>query len=273
MNTKFTLNVASRAHTGRSSSRRLRKVKRVPAILYGKHATPELLSVENTELIKLLKAVAGRATLIELIREKGQTGLAFLQEIQRDPITDNYLHVDLHEVKSDEKFEIRVPVRVTGESNGVKNQNGVLELATHALRIRCLPKDLPEFILVDVTPLNVGEAIKVGDLKAVAGVEFRDPKGQPVVSCSEVAEEVVVEPTTTAGAAEGAAAAAEGAAAATAEGAAGAAPAAGAAAAGDKKGAAAAAGDKKAAAPAAGDKKAAAPAADKKAGDKKAGKK
>ena len=63
--------------------------------------------------------------------DKAEKALSFLQEIQRDPITDRYLHVDLHEVKPDEKFEIRVPVRVTGESFGVKNQSGVLEIASH----------------------------------------------------------------------------------------------------------------------------------------------
>ena len=262
MNQKLTLNVASRAQTGRSSSRRLRKVKRVPAILYGKHAQPELLSVDSPELIKLLKLVGGRAKIIELARDKGAAGLAFLQEIQRDPITDVYLHIDLHEVKADEKFEIRVPVRLTGESYGVKNESGVLEISSHQLRIRCMPKDLPEVITVDVTELKVNETIKVGSLKPMPGVEFRDLPGLPIVSCIEVAEEAApVEAVATA--ADGAPAAAP------AAGAPGAAPAAGAAAApaaaGDKKGAAPAAGDKKAAAPAAGDKKAAAPAADKKA--------
>ncbi len=109
----------------------------------------------------------------------------------------------------------------------------MLEIATHQLRIRCLPKDLPDYISVDVTDLKVGETIKVGSLKPVAGVEFRDLPGQPVVSITEIEEEAAATP------AAGAAA-----------------PAAGAAPAGDAKAAAPAAGAK-AAAPAA---KAAAPA-------------
>ena len=139
MKTPLILKVATRAQTGRSASRRLRKVNRIPAILYGKHSDPEKLSVEVPEFTRLLKSVAGRALLIELNRDdKAEKALSFLQEIQRDPITDRYLHVDLHEVKPDEKFEIRVPVRVTGESFGVKNQSGVLEIASHVLRVRCL---------------------------------------------------------------------------------------------------------------------------------------
>ena len=253
MKTPLILKVATRAQTGRSASRRLRKVNRIPAILYGKHSAPEKLSIEVPEFTKLLKSVAGRSLLIELNREdKPEKALSFLQEIQRDPITDRYPHVDLHEVKPDETFEIRVPVRVTGESFGVKNQSGVLEIASHMLRVRCLPSDLPEAIEIDVTPLKVGETVKVGELKPVSGVTFLDDKGQPVVACVEPVAEVVVETV--------AAAPVEGAEAAPAADGAAAAPAAdGKAAPGDGK--AAPAGDKKAAAPAAGDKKPAAPAA------------
>lgn len=194
MTQQFKLNVAPRAQTGRSASRRLRKVNRVPAILYGKHTKPVSLSIEGPEFVRLLKSVAGRAVLIELARsDSPDKALSFLQEVQRDPITDKYLHVDLQEVKADEKFEIRVPVHVTGESFGVKNQSGVLEMNTHLLRVRVLPKDLPESIAVDVTELKVGEAIKVSSLKPVPGVEFLDSKGQPIVSCVEPVAEIVQE--------------------------------------------------------------------------------
>jgi large subunit ribosomal protein L25 len=252
MSQQFKLAVTSRAQTGRSASRRLRKASRIPAILYGKHTKPESLSIEGPEFTRLLKTVAGRSVLIELQRDQAGKALSFLQEVQRDPITDKYLHVDLQEVKENEKFEIRVPVRVVGESFGVKNQSGVLEMASQVLRIRVLPKDLPEAVVVDVTELKVGETIKVGSLKSISGVEFLDPKGQPVVSCVEPVAEIVQEVAAAPTAAEGAAAAAPAAGAAPAEGAA-AAPAAGAA--------APAAGAKPAAAPAAGAKPAAGAAA------------
>jgi large subunit ribosomal protein L25 len=256
MANQFKLNVVSRAQTGRSASRRLRKANRVPAILYGKHTKPESLSIEGAEFIRLLKSVGDRAVLVELERtDKADKALSFLQEVQRDPITDKYLHVDLQEVKANEKFEIRVPVHVVGESFGVKNQSGVLEMNSHQLRIRVLPKDLPEAISVDVTELKVGETIKVGSLKPVSGVEFLDAKGQPIVSCVEPVAEIVQEVAATpaAGAAAPGAAPAEGAA----------------APAGDAK-AAPAAGDAKAA-PAAGAKAGAAPAAGAKAAAPAAG--
>lgn len=247
MSQQYTLNVNARASTGRSASRRLRKVNQVPAILYGKHTSPVTLSVDGPEFTRLVKAIAGKAALIQLKRAGAGESLSFLQEVQRDPITDRFLHVDLQEVKSDEKMEIRVRISLVGESFGVKNQSGVLETPSLQVRIRCLPKDLPPLIEVDVTELKVGETIHVGELKAIPGVEYLDDKSQPVVSCVEpVAEEVVAAPAATPAAGAAAPAAADGktpAAAPAADAKAGAAP--------------AAAGDKKAAAPAAGAKPAA----------------
>ncbi|MES1168347.1 MAG: 50S ribosomal protein L25 [Oleiharenicola lentus] len=243
---KFQLTVTTREGTGRSASRRLRKAEKIPAILYGKHTKPETLAVNAPEFVKLLKEIAGRAALNELKRDAGATALSFLQEVQRDPITDKYLHVDLQEVKENEKMIISVLVRVTGEAYGVKTEGGVLDTQTKRLRIRTLPKDLPDFIEVNVTELKMGEAIHVSDIKAVAGVELLDNPGQAVVLCvAPPEEEVAAVATPAAGEGAPAAAGAEGAAA----------PAAGAAA--PAAGAAAPAKDAKAAAPAAGAKPAA----------------
>ena len=234
---KYQLTVTAREGTGRSASRRLRKAEKIPAILYGKHTKPENLAVNAPEFVKLRKEIGGKAALIELKRDAGATALSFLQEIQRDPITDKYLHLDLQEVKENEKMVISVSIHVTGEAYGVKTEGGILETASHRLRIRCLPKDLPSLIELDVTELKVGEAIHVAELKPIPGVEFLDDKNQTVVLCVEPpAEEVAAVAAPVAGVV-----AADGTAAPAAEGAA--APAAG-----------AKPGDAKAAAPAAGAK-------------------
>ncbi len=188
---KYQLTVTPREGTGRSASRRLRKAEKIPAILYGKHTKPENVAVDAPEFVKLLKEISGRAALIELKRDAGATALSFLQEIQRDPITDRYLHLDLQEVKENEKMVINITVHVLGEAYGVKTEGGILETASHRLRIRCLPKDLPDFIEVNVSELKVGETIHVSELKPIAGVEFLDDKHQAVVICVEPpAEEV-----------------------------------------------------------------------------------
>lgn len=192
MTKALSLTITPRAQTGRSASRRVRKANQIPAILYGKHTSPQTLSVDAPEFVRLLKAVAGRALLIELVqKDKAEKALSFLQEIQRDPITDKYLHVDLQEVKADEKLEINVPIALIGEAYGVKQQAGVLEIATHTVRIRCLPKDLPPVIEVDISELKINETLKISNLKAVAGVEYRDVPGQPVVSVLSVEEQAI----------------------------------------------------------------------------------
>ena len=230
MNKALSLTITPRAQTGRSASRRVRKANQIPAILYGKHTTPQTLSVDAPELVRLLKAVAGRALLIELVqKDKAEKSLSFLQEIQRDPITDKYLHVDLQEVKADEKLEINVPISLIGEAFGVKQQAGVLEIATHTVRIRCLPKDLPPVIEVDISELKINETLKIANLKVVSGVEYRDLPGQPVVSVLSVEEQTIPDAAAATPSA-GAAAPAAGAAAKPAAGAAAAKPAAGAAA-------------------------------------------
>jgi len=258
---KYQLTVTPREGTGRSASRRLRKAEKIPAILYGKHTKPENLAVNAPEFVKLLKEIRGSAALIELKREAGAAALSFLQEIQRDPITDRYLHLDLQEVKENEKMIINVTVHVVGEAYGVKTEGGILETASHRLRIRCLPKDLPAFIEVNVTDLKVGGAIHVGELKPIAGVEYLDDKNLTVVLCVEPpAEEAVA---VAAAPVEGAVPA-DGAAAPAADGTAAPAAAGAAAKPGDAK-----PGDAKAAAPAKGETKAAVPAK----GDAKAAKK
>ncbi len=196
MTQQLSLTITPRAQTGRSASRRVRKTNQIPAILYGKHTSPQTLSVDAPEFTRLVKAVAGRALIIELVqKDKAEKALSFVQEIQRNPITDKFVHVDFREVKADEKLDIDVPVSFVGEAHGVKTQGGVIEIAAHTVRIRCLPKDLPPFIEVDVSELKVDETIKVANLKAPAGVEFRDVPSQPIVSVLSIEEEVAAEAT------------------------------------------------------------------------------
>lgn len=202
MTQQLSLTITPRAQTGRSASRRVRKTNQIPAILYGKHTSPQTLSVDAPEFTRLVKAVAGRALIIELVqKDKAEKALSFLQEIQRNPITDKFVHVDFREVKADEKLDIDVPVTFVGEAHGVKTQGGVIEIGAHTVRIRCLPKDLPPFVEVDITELKVDETIKVANLKPVNGVEFRDPAGQPIVSILSIEEEAAAEATPAAAAA------------------------------------------------------------------------
>jgi len=184
---QFSLQVAPREGRGRGASRRLRREGRIPAVLYGKQNDPVTLSVDAPAFGDLLKEVAGSAAIVEIKAEGAPTRLSVIQEVQRDPLTGKIIHVDFHEVSAGEKMEVEVPVHTVGEAEGVKNENGILEIVSPQLRIRCLPKDLPAFIEVDVTKLHVGDNIHVGEIPAPAGVEFVDDPKQSVVACVSAA--------------------------------------------------------------------------------------
>jgi large subunit ribosomal protein L25 len=108
--------------------------------------------------------------------------LALVQEIQHHPLSGNILHVDFHEVAENEKVTIMVPVETTGEAVGVKTSGGVLEHVLFKIKARALPKDLPEQIIVDVSNLNIGQAIHLGEIPVPAGVELIGDKKIPVIA-------------------------------------------------------------------------------------------
>ena len=175
------LKVEERKGTGRGPAKQLRSSGLVPGVVYGVHTKPVSVQVKSTELKKVLHGAASENVLVELeVSGAADKRLALVQEVQHDALTDCVLHVDFHELKADEKFITTVPVEAVGEAIGVKN-GGVIELAIHHLRVRCLPKDLPAKITVDVTHLDIGKAVHVAEIKPPSGVELLDRKDLPAV--------------------------------------------------------------------------------------------
>jgi large subunit ribosomal protein L25 len=250
------LNAFPRSLGRRAGAKKLRSEGRIPAVIYGGKAKPQSVEINAREIGDLIIHSVSENLLVDLAikDDANPKRLALVQEVQHHPLSGHVLHVDFHEVSPTEKVTIMVPVETTGEAAGVKNSGGVLEHVLFKLKVRALPKDLPEQVVIDVTALELNKTIHIGEIKAPAGVEILGDKNIPVVSVAVPRAEE--EPAVVEGAAagdvemikekkEGEEGAAAGAALA--------------------KGAAKpAAGDKAAAAPAAGDKKAAAPAAEKK---------
>ena len=162
----------------------MRAAGRVPAIIYGRQAKPQNLEVNAKELEDLIHHSASENVLVDLSVESDARPkrLALVQEIQHHPLEGDMLHVDFHEVAENEKVVVHVPLETTGEAAGVKTGGGVLEHILFKLKVRCLPKDLPEQIIVDVSHLELGKAVHLGDIKAPAGVEIIGDKKIPVVS-------------------------------------------------------------------------------------------
>lgn len=172
-----------RSKTRRAGAKQLRRAGRVPAVIYGRHAAPQNLEVVRHELEDLIHHASAENLLLDLAvnDDARPRRLALVQEIQHHPVTGGILHVDLHEVKNDEPVTITVPVEAIGEAIGVKN-GGVLEHVRFNLRVRALPKDLPEVLLVDVSHLEIGKAIHLGEIKPPPGVQILGDKNISVLA-------------------------------------------------------------------------------------------
>ena len=165
----------------RGQVKKLRSSGRIPAVIYGGQTRPESLELNAEEMEDLIHHSVSENILVDLAVNKASR-LALVQEIQHHPLDGKVLHVDFHEVSPTEKVTIMVPVETTGEAVGVKTGGGVLEHVLFKIKVRALPKDLPEQILVDVTSLELGKSIHLGDIKAPEGVELLGDKKVSVIS-------------------------------------------------------------------------------------------
>ena len=188
----------------RAGCRTLRASGRVPAVIYGKHNPPQNLEFKLKDIQDVIHGAASENVLLDLTvqGDAKPKRLALMQEIQHHVLTNQMLHVDLHEVAEDEKVTLMVPVESVGEALGVKTGGGTLEHVLFKLKVRALPKDLPESLVVDVSHLEIGQAIHIGDIKAPPGVEILGDKHISVLAVaapvSEAQEAAVLEAATAA---------------------------------------------------------------------------
>ena len=192
-----------RLTTGRSAVKKIKQQGLVPAVVYGGRDKPISLTLNAREITTLLAHATSEHVLVDLEIKDGNAStsrLALIQEVQHDAIRRDVLHVDFHAVRADEKLHSQIPVEPFGEAAGVKNSGGLLEINMHSIEVECLPKDLPEVIRLDVSALNVGDAIHIKDIQLPAGVTARGDGDLTVVRVA--APKVEVEPDPAAAAAQ-----------------------------------------------------------------------
>lgn len=189
---QLSINVEKREGVGRHEANRIRRSGRVPAVVYGKSGS-QSLSLDEKELRSLLKANGQSVALVSINIDGKESVLTLINGVQRDSVKDHIVHVDFHEVSKTDKMKISIPLVVKGEAFGVRNENAILDVCKHSLTVKCLPADMPESVVVDVSELKAGERIHVKDLATIQGVDFCDDKEVVVVSCDVEAEEEVVE--------------------------------------------------------------------------------
>jgi large subunit ribosomal protein L25 len=204
---------------GRGASRRLRRSGKAPGIVYGGTATPTPIELDHNALIHALRNEVFHASILTMKLDGGATKV-LLRDVQMHPFRNEVLHVDFQRVDENRKIHMKVPLHFVNAENSpaVKVSGAIVSHVVTELDVSCLPRDLPEFIEVDLSTLDVGNSVHVSALKLPPGVVVpRRGKLDPVIAAAVVPKaqvEEVVEATPegeAAAAAEGAAAAAPGA--------------------------------------------------------------
>lgn len=178
-----TLVVEPREGTGKGVARKLRAAGRVPAVFYvgGTAATPIQLDPRLLEK-SLRQSGAGINTLFDIQGAGLEGKLVLIKELQRDPVKGFIVHADLYAVDVKQTLQVSVPVHVSGTPVGVSMEGGILDQALREVEVECLPRAIPEELVVDVSGLGIGDSIHVGDIPLPDGVSLISDPELPVVS-------------------------------------------------------------------------------------------
>ena len=159
----ITIKGSKRESVGKVATKALRNAGRVPCVLYG-GGEPLHFSAQELDFSKLVYTPNAHTVIITL--EDGSKVNAILQDIQFHPLTDKILHVDFYRLFDDKEISMNIPVRVEGAAPGVLNSGGVLSLNKRKLRVKALPKNLPDYILADISKLELGNKLYTAELQS-----------------------------------------------------------------------------------------------------------
>ncbi len=172
----------------------LRKNGFIPAVLYGKQTGSDIVLLNYKEFLKAFAKHSISSFINILSNEVAVNGkTAVIKEIQKDPVTDNIIHIDLHEISMDEKIEIEAVIHFTGKPEGVK-LGGILEPLMRHIAIKGFPKDIIDTVNIDVSGLKIGDIIHVGDLNLGDKIEIMAENDAAIVTVAEPSVEEVSAP-------------------------------------------------------------------------------
>lgn len=184
------LDVEKRSTTGKNEARRDREAGRIPAVVYGAGKANVPISVNRKALSDVFREGAGENAIF-LLKLAGaeQSRHAMIKEMQRDPVSRRPLHIDFVRVLMDVKVTLKVPIEIVGIARGVKADAGILDLVTREVEIECLPSDIPAHLSIDVSDLGIGDAIRVSQIPAMAGVRIVDNPEKVVLHIAQPTRE------------------------------------------------------------------------------------
>jgi len=193
---RLELQTTVRKSTGNSPARSLRRAGQIPAVLYGPKMETVLLSVNIKDLEQVFRRANAFQVILNLVIQNGKkvTKAAMVKELQTHPVSGNFIHIDFYEIDMKRQINVMVPVIIKGQAVGVEN-GGMLDIVRRELELLCLPGDIPEAIEIDVSDLDIGDAIHIEDIPLGENVEVSADVNFTVVSVlsPKVEEEEVVE--------------------------------------------------------------------------------
>lgn len=172
MATQVTLKASRREGRGKGTARKMRADGKLPGVVYGADANPVPVTLDTHDTEHLFHSISVDNTIVNLEVEGDKVPVPTLvREIQTHPTRSEILHVDFYRIQTGVEVELEVPVRLEGSPKGVRDEGGVLEQPIHHVPVRCIPANIPEEFVVDVTELEVGDSLHVEDLTLPEGVE------------------------------------------------------------------------------------------------------
>jgi len=161
---EIVIEAAPREAGSSNAARRMRRERKLPAVVYGGGKESQTVTLEPTEIISILKSESGQNTIFKLKTDGGAEENVMIFDVQIDPITHQLVHADLGRIAMDVVIEVSVPIHLVGEPRGVVADGGVLDHSLRELEVSCLPGNIPESIDIDVSHLEINDSIKVADL-------------------------------------------------------------------------------------------------------------
>jgi len=174
----------------KNAARRVRVAGKIPAVVYGAGQDSVAVSVDPRIITKILHSDSGHNTIFDLDVTGSGVVKAMIVDWQNEPIKGALLHIDLKRIAMDKTMRVSVPIQLIGVPLGVKTQGGVLEHVLREVEIECLPSDIPGHLDVDVSALEINDAIHVSDLPHSGSIKFLSDEGLTVAHVSAIKEEV-----------------------------------------------------------------------------------
>jgi large subunit ribosomal protein L25 len=172
MKTDMTITAETRDSRGKNEARRLRAKGSMPAVVYGGSDGPTPVAVSPKELSRILHSKAGHNTIFNLSIAGGEDTPVMIVDWQFDPIKDSLLHADLKRIDLTQRITVNIPVVTQGEPKGVKIQGGIHEIVTREIEIECLPNEIPEQFVVNVSELMIGQSVRAGDIPLAGSMKL-----------------------------------------------------------------------------------------------------